>query len=148
MNTSNTTTNRWRSWLRVHPAAEQFPLMDGNDLAALADDIKNNGQREPCAYIRDANGPILVDGISRLDARELLGKKIELNDSAVFEQLPADINVDAYVASANIHRRHLTAEEKRARIAALLKANPNLSSNAIAGMVKASPHTVEGVRQK
>ena len=108
----------WRSWLRVHEAAERFPRMDGDELAVLADDIKRHGQREPCAYIRDASGPILADGVSRLDARELAGLKIELTNHAVFQQLPADIDIDAYVISANIHRRHLTAEEKRSRIPA------------------------------
>ena len=35
----------WRSWLRVHPAAELFPPLDSDELRALAADIKKNGQR-------------------------------------------------------------------------------------------------------
>jgi hypothetical protein len=139
----------WRSWLRVHPAAELFPRMDGNELAALAADIKEkeNGQREPCRYIRDDIGPILVDGIGRLDARELAGLKIELTDHAVFQQLSATINIDAYVISANIHHRHLDADTKRKIIAILLKADPTKSDRAIAKEAKTHHHAVAKVRQ-
>lgn len=35
---------------RVHPAAELFPLMDGADLDALAEDIRLNGQVHPVVF--------------------------------------------------------------------------------------------------
>jgi hypothetical protein len=54
----------------------------------------------------------------------------------------------AYVISANIHRRHLTAEQKRDLIAKLLKAQPEKSDRQIADTVKASPTTVGTVRAK
>ena len=43
----------------------------------------------------------------------------------------------AYVISANIHRRHLTAEQKRELIAKLIKATPEKSNRQIAATVKA-----------
>ena len=52
----------------------------------------------------------------------------------------------AFIVSANIHRRHLTAEQKRDLIAALLKATPEKSDRQIAKTVKASPTTVGTVR--
>jgi hypothetical protein len=54
----------------------------------------------------------------------------------------------AYVISANIHRRHLTAAQKRDVIAALLKANPERSDRSIAKEIGASPTTVGAVREQ
>src|SRR5215831_2648870 len=54
----------------------------------------------------------------------------------------------AYVISANIHRRHLTTEQKRDLIAKLIKATPEKSDLQIAKTVKASPTTVGTVRAK
>ncbi len=54
----------------------------------------------------------------------------------------------AYVLSANVHRRHLTGEQKRELIAKLLKAQPEKSDRQIAETVKASPTTVGTVRAK
>src|SRR5262249_61808449 len=48
--------------------------------------------------------------------------------------------------SANTHRRHLTAEQKRELIAKLIKATPEKSDRQIAETVKASPTTVGTVR--
>jgi hypothetical protein len=138
----------WRSWLRVHPAAELFPISD-DDVRALADDIKQHGQREPCCFIRDDKGlPFLADGRSRLDGRELAGLKIDLADRAVFEQLSSAIDVTAFVISKNIRRRHLTAEQRRDLIGKLLKAKPEVSNNVIAKQVKADDKTVASVRRE
>jgi hypothetical protein len=54
----------------------------------------------------------------------------------------------AYVVSANLHRRHLTAEKKREVIEQLLKGNPEKSNRQIAQTVKASPTTVGAVRSE
>ena len=35
----------------VHPAATLFPMMDAEALQALADDIREHGQREPSAAL-------------------------------------------------------------------------------------------------
>ena len=54
----------------------------------------------------------------------------------------------AVVISANIHRRRLTADQKRELIANVLKAKPELSDRAIAKQVKADHKTVAKVRAK
>jgi hypothetical protein len=51
-----------------------------------------------------------------------------------------------YVLSANLLRRHLTAEQKRELIAKVLKANPGKSNLQIAKQVKADDKTVASVR--
>jgi hypothetical protein len=109
----------WDAWLHPHPAAEAFPRLDVDALRILADDIKQHGQQEACTYIKDEEGLHLLDGINRLDARELAGLRIDINDRAVFEQLSSNIDVIAYVVSKNINRRHLD-ESQRAMVAAKL----------------------------
>ena len=52
------------------------------------------------------------------------------------------------VLSLNIHRRHLTAEQKRELIARVLKAKPEASNNQIAKQVKANDKTVAKVRSE
>jgi hypothetical protein len=138
----------WRSWLRVHPAADLFPTPSDDDIRGLADDIKRHRQREPVSFIRDDKGPVLLDGRSRLDARELAGLKIDLTDRAVFEQLSSSIDATAFVISKNIHRRHLTTEQKRDLIAALLQADPSKSDRAIAKQTMTHHHAVAKVRQE
>jgi hypothetical protein len=138
----------WRKWLRIHPDAELFPHVEGDDLRALADDIKQHKQHEPCTYIKDAQGYVLLDGRNRLDARELAGLKIDLNDRAVFEQLSSTIDVTAFVISKNIHRRHLAPEKKRDLIGLLLEANPERSDRAIAATTKVDHKTVAAVRRE
>jgi hypothetical protein len=140
----------WRDHLKVHPAADLFPLLSETDPAALkdlAEDIRQHGQREPASYIKDSDGNrVLLDGRNRLDALEMLGKKIDINDSRVFEQLSGSIDAHAFIISKNIHRRHLSAEDKRDLIGLLLKANPEKSDRQIATVTKADHKTVGVVR--
>jgi hypothetical protein len=102
----------------------------------------------------------LLDGRNRLDAMGAAAATIDypglLGDildsegnriaSGAVKLLFADVEPYAYVVSANIHRRHLTAEQKRELIAKLLKATPEKSNRQIAETVKASHVTVGAVR--
>ena len=141
----------WRDHLAVHPAAELFPLLSETDPAALkelAEDIRQHGQREPASYIKDSGGNrVLLDGRNRLDALEMLGRKIDINDSRVFEQLSSSIDAQAFIISKNIHRRHLSAEQKRELIGKLLKANPEKSDRQIGKQIGAHHSTVSTVAE-
>lgn len=137
----------WRAALPVHPAAELFPLMSPGELRELAKDIRANGLRSSCILQNDHDGrPVLLDGRNRLDALALLGEEITLNNSFIFDNVPDDVDPVGFVVSANIHRRHLTAEQKRDLIAKLLEAQPEKSNRQIAETVKVDHKTVASVR--
>ena len=103
--------------LAIHPAAEIFPMMSGSDFAALKEDIRQNGQREPIVCFDDK----VLDGRNRYRACEELGIEPELCE---LESCPDPV---AYVLSMNLHRRHLT-EGQRAAVAAKV-ANIKLGDN-------------------
>ena len=91
-----------------HPAADLFPMMSDEELDALGEDMLEHGQREDIVLYK---GKIL-DGRNRYVACQLNGIEPRCR-----EELPADPY--AFVASANLHRRHLDASQ-RAMIAAKL----------------------------
>lgn len=99
--------------MKIHPAAEIFPLMTGAEFDALVQDIKENGLREPIVL---HEGEVL-DGRNRLRACEQLGKKPK------FTEWNGVGTAHSYVVSKNLHRRHLN-ESQRAMIAARLAVNP------------------------
>src|SRR5262245_24574597 len=93
----------------------------------------------------------VLDGRNRLAACKIAGVKPHIN---VIQGRNACWNgrqrctPTEYVISLNLHRRHLTAEQKREVIAALLKANPKRSNRQVAEQVKADDKTVGKVRRE
>jgi hypothetical protein len=151
----------WRDILPIHPAADLFPLMSPEELKVLGEDIKKNGLKIPVTVYGGRGGaPLqLLDGRNRLDAMEAVGLTIRrfkseveyyCDDTMVWESASQCVDADPYdyVISANIHRRHLTAEQKRELIAKLITADPSKSDRQVAETVKASPTTVGTVRAK
>jgi hypothetical protein len=156
----NSKPKRWRDLLPIHPAAELFPQMSEAELRELADDIEKHGLREPIALYQPdpTEDPQLLDGQNRLDALELLNQLCfhdpdEWSDGSIdlfgeYFLTIDDRSVDpyAYVLSKNVHRRHLTADQRRELIAKVLKATPEASNRQIAKQVKADDKTVAKVR--
>jgi hypothetical protein len=146
----------WRSVLAVHPAAELFPEMAKTEQRELADDIKRNGLQESIV-VYDA-GPhanprnYVPDGRNRLDALESIGREtVDINGnptSPIFTTQQARKCFDplAFVLTKNLHRRHLTAEQKRELIAKVLKEKPEASNRQIAEQLKVDHHKVASVR--
>src|SRR5262249_46801345 len=105
-----------------------------------------------------------MDGRNRLDAMEVAGFTLvrggeldptlghktlglePLNGALAELELDKDADVYAFVISRNIHRRHLTAKQKRKLIAKLIKATPEKSNRQIAEQVKTDHKTVGTVR--
>jgi ParB-like nuclease domain len=165
---------RWRDVLPIHPAAELFPLMSEAELRELADDIEANGLLERVTVIEQDGVPYLLDGRNRLDALELLGRKIFVSkyDPAALYKSPkrmtwkkrkearaADHDHSspsieifeigytddplAFILSKNVHRRHLTADQRRELIAQVLRAKPQASNRKIAQQTKADHKTMQ-----
>jgi hypothetical protein len=154
----------WRAHLEVHPAADLFPLMSEAELKELADDIKANWINTPIVIQQRWRGekPLLLDGRNRLDALALLGwllpphknardpLRLDRHTGHRFESIYKFNSGDPYATalSLNIHRRHLTAEQKRDLIAKVLKAQPQTSNRQIAKTVTADHKTVGDVRRE
>jgi ParB-like chromosome segregation protein Spo0J len=87
-----------------HPVAGLFPMLEADDFAALVEDIRLHGVREPIVRHRDGR---VLDGRNRLLACRQLGvpcpeRSFEGDDSDVL----------SFVVSMNLHRRHLDASQR------------------------------------
>jgi hypothetical protein len=146
--TKSSQPKTWRDVLPVHPAAELFPRMSESELRELGEDIRANKLQFPIATWFDpvAKVELLIDGRNRLDAMELIG--LLTAEVISYRSRLTCIDPWAFVVSANIKRRHLTAEQKRELIAKLIKQTPNKSDRQIAKQTKTSPTTVGKIRKE
>lgn len=151
----------WRDVFKIHPLADDYPLMPEAELRALGESIIAIGLKHPIA-IREYLDPEseitweVLDGRNRLDAMELVGQRVmkphkigdftTYNLSVAHEVVAPTIDVKAFIEAENDHRRHYTAEQKRERMAALLKANPERGDRATARIVGVDHKTVGAVR--
>jgi hypothetical protein len=87
----------WRP-REVHPLAALFPMLAEDDLAALAEHIKENGLQQP--IVIDDTGQ-LIDGRNRLAACDLAGVE------PVYSELNGHDAV-AFIWGANTKRRQMT----------------------------------------
>lgn len=98
--------------MKVHPAAELFPMLGERELAALAADIRENGQLHPIV-VWDG---VVVDGRNRLRACELAG----VDPVFAERSFASEWECASFVASVNIARRHLS-DSQRAMVGAELE---------------------------
>ena len=159
----------WSQHLPVHPAANIFPLMRETDpagFAALVEDIRTNGLQTSIVLFVENGKEKVLDGRNRLDVLAHLDRLYIDGGRVRLDRHPGDawhtftyrhertaevtVGCDpyAFVLSANVHRRHLNAEQKRGLIAKLLKAKPEASSNSIAKQAKVDNKTVNSVRDE
>jgi hypothetical protein len=150
----------WRDRLPVHPAADVFPLMSEKELKELAGDIKRNGlQTSIVIWSSEANATCqLLDGRNRIDALAMIGqlafdeqgrlciKKADGTLEPIDQQHIVGGDPEKHACSLNLHRRHLTPEQKRELIARLLKKTPEASDRQIGKQIKADNKTVAAVR--
>ena len=93
---------------RFHPLANIFPLMGGDEFAALQQDVAEHGVREPIVL----HDGLILDGRNRYRASRAAGVDCP---STVYD----GADPVAYVVSLNLRRRHLD-ELQRAMVAAKL----------------------------
>jgi hypothetical protein len=162
----------WRKVLPIHPAAQLLPPLSEHELRELGKSIAARGLLHPIIIFPEPVGDgnkhyrySLLDGVNRLDAMELVGIDFKIDrvdripstvtvQGDVYEMRSPVIMADdcddpfAFVLSVNLHRRHLTAEQKRDLIAKLLKAQPERSNRTIAKQTNVDDKTVAAVRGK
>jgi ParB-like chromosome segregation protein Spo0J len=161
----------WRDILPIHPAAELFPMMSADELRTLGEDIKATGLKSPIAITAKNVGGrreyALLDGRNRLDAMELAGIEFALvlkKGHCYFSiksilphvdctDFPDALEIDdgaayAYVISANIHRRHLTAEQRQEKLIQLIAAAPQRSDRQIGKATGVDHKTIARARAK
>jgi hypothetical protein len=106
----------------VHPAADLFPLVEGQEFDRLVQSIREHGVQTPVMFGVDENRkPLLLDGRNRLRAVE------HLKSEGIAVPVPAlcfDYSLDGitpveWIEAQNIDRRHLT-DDARVMLAAQL----------------------------
>jgi hypothetical protein len=142
MTTDNTTLTPRAFDYAFHPLSEMLPLIEGDDFNAPVEDISRRGLLNPIILYR---GKIL-DGRNRyLAAKEA---KYPFSDRD-FKNLADGLDPEAFVISANIHRRQLSTKQKREFIAKLIESKPaGTSDREIARLACVDPHTVKSVREE
>ena len=103
--------------MEFHPAANLFPLMDGDEFAALLADIAEHGQRDAI---------VLHDG-AILDGRNRYRACCELGVKPLTREWDGKGSPTAYVISENLYRRHLSSSQ---RAVVALDALPMLEAEA------------------
>ena len=94
--------------VRFHDYANLFPMLHGEALDALREDIRLHGVREPVVFL----GGAILDGRNRYQCARDLGVECPRVEYEGDDPL-------GFVISHNLHRRHLT-ESQRASVAAKL----------------------------
>jgi hypothetical protein len=93
----------------VHPLAAIFPMLSDEELADLAEDIKENGLLHP--IVRTVHG-VIVDGRNRVVACDIAGVEPEFEDRVV-----DDDEARALIVSANLKRRNMTKGQQAMALA-------------------------------
>ena len=164
-------TSDWRSLIKVHPAAEMFPELEGDEFRSLAKDIHQQGLKTAIhTWFDEDEQEWRLDGRNRLNVMEELGYRFQIVKTGGIGSAKPHLRIteplsnktvyvvhhfahgrDAtepynYVTSLNIHRRHLTTAQKSELIATLLKADPAKSDRAVAEAAKVDHKTVGAKR--
>lgn len=85
-----------------HPIAALFPLIEGDEFAALVEDVKANGLREPI-WTHDGK---IIDGRNRYRACLAAGV------APRYRAWDGQGSLTAFVLSLNLHRRHLMPSQR------------------------------------
>jgi phage N-6-adenine-methyltransferase len=91
------------SVLQVHPVAEMFPLIEGDDYQSLVEDVKRHGVREPVWLHPDGS---IIDGRNRARAAADAGAHLPTRT------WDGTGSLVGFVLSLNLHRRHLSSSQK------------------------------------
>ena len=109
--------------LPIHPLADEWPMADAHEQASLQSSIKEQGILQQLTIYHDGKWHLL-DGRNRKEAAKAAGYKLKPTDFKVFE---GDLKAAAaYVEAVNGHRRHMSKEQKEARVRRLMAKYPDM----------------------
>ena len=135
-------TIEWNGVTYTCPFSELMPPLTAEVRTELKADIEMNG------ILYDV---VVTDQNEVIDGHHRLAIAAELELTAVPMKVVTGLTADEKQRRAedlNLHRRHLTQEQKRAIIDRRLRADPSVSNNTIASSVGADGKTVAAQRKK
>lgn len=124
--------------MQFHEIADVFPMMNSSQMAELVDDIRANGLRHPVLVFEDK----VLDGRNRYKACGLAG--VAVTTIEYTGDWDAAVKL---VASENIHRRHLSNNERAfaaERLATLAEGRPKTGSIEPVSLARAAELTGTG----
>lgn len=127
--------------VKIHPAAELFPMMGDSEYAGLLEDIKVNGLNFSVVF----RGDELIDGRNRLRAIQDLGWDLSEYSTTVEPSEIAD--PIQYVLSLNLHRRHLN-ESQRGMVASRVATLRNTDNQHSMSQKEGSPIGLPSTQQQ
>lgn len=124
----------------THPAADVFPLLDGEPYRALVEDIQRNGQRLPCLLVEEDGRRWLLDGRNRARACAELGLRplVSISDGDPFDRAWS-LNAErrslepGHKAAIRLHWEERRGEWQRARDEAASRQRAGIPSGNVAG---------------
>jgi hypothetical protein len=126
--------------LEFHELADDYPLIEGDELANLVEDIRKKGILDPITL--HPNGKIL-DGRNRYRAALEAGVALTASN---FRYLPQGWDPEEFVSSKNDHRRNLDNKAKRALIEKKINRHPYMSERKLAKLACCDHKTVASVK--
>jgi ParB-like chromosome segregation protein Spo0J len=135
----------WRDSITIHPLADRFPMMSDSELKELAADIEKHGLKEKVLFTKIDGKRVLIDGRNRMAACFLIGQKPEVQ---LLGGNLEESTIEALIISRNVHRRHLSPEDRAEALRGFIKANPEKSDREIARETKTNHVAVGRTRKK
>jgi hypothetical protein len=146
----------WRAILaklgiEVAKKADSYRLLEGSDLHSLAANIDANNLIHPLVLWRAKDGDPwqLADGRNRCAAMATLVEgDLRIEGAICLAERHEGGRIEDLIRSFNIERRHLTPDERRARIAEVIVADPTRSDRSIAVETGYHKNTIGSVRKE
>jgi lambda repressor-like predicted transcriptional regulator len=124
-----------------HTYAETFPVLEGEEYDAFKEDIRKRGQQEDIRY------RMVNDRRQGLDGRNRERACLELGIVPLYCHVDVpDEKVEEWIDSRNLHRRHMTPEQRRDRVSRMRQRG--MSTREIAEKVGVSKSTIDRDLQK
>jgi ParB-like chromosome segregation protein Spo0J len=124
----------------AHPLAALMPMMDDDAFTNLKADISRRGIEHAMTTYQG----FLLDGRNRYRAAKELGLALTAANFKDFTGTPAE--AEAFVISANLHRRQLNNKQKQEFAQKMIAKYPQESDRALARLTSLSKNTIAAAR--